>query len=139
MELWLTRTLSGFAPDTDEATQRRMKRIPLGTTVQVELHQPRSGPQMRYYWQMCSLIALNHESLQTKEQVDQTLRILTGHCDVFTLDGRRVEVPRPINYRMLTQQEWQEYLSRAKDAVVQHLLKGVQMAELEEEIARMAA
>lgn len=139
MELWLTRTLAGFAPDNDADTQRRMKRIALGTTVQVELRQPRSVKELRYYWQLCSLVAMNHATFQTSTQVDQALRILTGHCDVFTLDGRTVEVPRRIAFHKLSQDEWRAYLMRAKDAVLQHMLPGVLLPELESEIARMAA
>ena len=139
MELWLTRTLSGFSADESDAdTVRRLKRIPLGTTVQVELRQPRSVPELRYYWQLCSLVAINHRDFIAREQVDQALRILTGHCDVFTLDGRTVEVPRRIAFNKLSQEEWRAYLLRAKDAVVTHLLPGVQLPELEAEIARMA-
>lgn len=139
MELWLTRTLSGFAPDHDDDTQRRIKRIPVGTTVQVELRQPRSVKELRYYWQMCNLVALNHEQFKTREQVDQALRILTGHADVFTLDGRTVETPKRIAFHKLSQAEWVEYLSRAKDAVLQHLLPGVQGQALEDEIAQMVS
>mgnify|MGYP001427419596 CR=1 FL=1 len=140
MDLWLTRTLSGFSADeSDSDTVRRMKRIPLGTTVQVELRQPRSVKELRYYWQLCSLVALNHEQFQTREQVDQALRILTGHCDVFTLDGRTVQVPKRIAFHKLSQEEWRAYLLRAKDAVIQHLLPGVQLPEIEAEISRMAA
>lgn len=139
MELWLKRTLSGFVPDNDADTQRRMKRIPLDTVVQVELRQPRNVKELRYYWALCNLVSMNHDKLQTREQVDQTLRILTGHVDVFTLDGRTVEIPRRIAFHKLSQEDWQQYLQRARDAVLQHLLPGVQSPMIEDEIARMVA
>jgi hypothetical protein len=137
MELWLKRTLSGFVPNNDSDTQRRMKKIPLDTVVCVEYSQPRNLKEMRYYWAMCNLVSLNHATLKNKKQVDQALKILSGHADVFTIDGRTVELPRSISFDDCEQDEWQEYLSRAKDAVLQHLLPGVQSSMIEDEIARM--
>jgi hypothetical protein len=137
MELWLKRTLSGFVPDNDADTQRRVKRIPLDTIVRVEMRQPRSSRDFRYYWALCRLVSFNHEQFKTEKQVDGALKVLTGHADVFTLDGRVVEVPRSIAFDKLEQEEWQEYLKRAKDAVLQHLLPGVKSSVMEDEIARM--
>lgn len=137
-ELYLKRTLSGFAPDDDDALAQ-CRRIPLGTTVRCEIAQPRSLPQLRYYWALCALVASNHAELQTREQVDQALRILTGHVDLVQLGEQTVKIPRRIAFSKLSQAEWQAYLARAKDAVVQDLLPGVELPEFEAEIERMVS
>ncbi len=137
-EFWLRRTLTGFAPEGDEAATD-MRRIPLGTSVRCEITRPRSVPQLRYYWSLCALVASNHAELQTREQVDQAIRILSGHVDLVNVGDQIVKLPRRIAFSKLGQDEWHAYLSRAKDAVLQHLLPGVELPEFEAEIARMAS
>jgi hypothetical protein len=136
--MYLKRTLTGFAPDDADA-QAACKRIPVGTTVHCEITKPRSVPQLRYYWALCALVAQNHAELQTREQVDQVLRILTGHVDVVNVGGKFVQIPRRIAFSKLSQDEWQAYLMRSKDAVVTELLPGVELPEFEAEITRMVA
>ena len=137
-EMYLKRTLTGFSPDDEDAV-RSLRRIPLGTTVRCEVVQPRSVPQLRMYWAMCSLVASNHAELQTRTQVDQALRMLTGHVDLVTVGDRTLKLPRRIAFTELSQDEWEAYLARAKDAVCQHLLPGVDGNEITNEILRLAA
>jgi hypothetical protein len=137
-ELYLKRTLAGFAPDDADA-HASLKRIPVGTTVRCEITRPRSLPQLRYYWALCGLVATNHEALQTREQVDQALRLLTGHVDLVSVDGKTLQIPRRIAFSKLSQDEWTAYLMRAKDAVVQQLLPGVELTDIENEILTMVA
>ena len=137
-EIYLKRTLTGFVAD-DEAAASSMRRIPVGTTVRCEIVKPRSVAQLRMYWAMCSLVAMNHAELQTREQVDQALRLLTGHVDLVKVGDKVLKLPRRIAFSTLSQDEWTEYLSRAKDAVCEHLLPGVDGDEIQNEILRLAA
>lgn len=137
-EIYLKRTLTGFVAD-DEAAASSMRRIPVGTTVRCEIVKPRSVAQLRMYWAMCSLVAMNHAELQTREQVDQALRLLTGHVDLVKVGDKVLQLPRRIAFSTLSQDEWTEYLSRAKDAVCEHLLPGVDGDEIQNEILRLAA
>jgi hypothetical protein len=86
---------------------------------------------------MCALVAMNHAQLETREMVDQALRILTGHVDLVTIGNQTVKIPRRLAFAKLSQDEWQAYLMRAKDAVVRELLPGVELREFEDEIMRM--
>ena len=136
-ELYLKRTLAGFVPDDADA-QAALKRIPVGVVVRCEITRPRSVQQLRLYWSLCALVAMNHAELQTREQVDQALRLLTGHVDLVQVGGNTLQLPRRIAFSKLGQDEWAAYLSRAKDAVCEHLLPGVDAHDLQEEILRMA-
>ena len=137
-ELYLVRTLTGLAADNDESAFE-LRKIPIGTTVKCEISRPRSLQQLRYYWALCNLVASNHATLQTKDQVDQTLRLLTGHCDAVKVRDNIVYIPRRLAFSKCEQEEFNAFLKRAKDAVMLELLPGVQMAEIEDEIARMAS
>jgi hypothetical protein len=136
MNAWLIRTSAGFAPD-DEAARRLMRRIPKGTSVEVSLTQPRSAPQLRFYWRLCEVVAMNHEQLASKNEVDQLLRILSGHVDIAVLGDEVYKLPRRIAFAKLGQAKWAEYLEAAKRAVAEHLLPGVSLPELEDEVLRM--
>lgn len=135
-EMYLKRTLSGFAPDDADAVAS-CKRIPVGTTVRCEITQPRSVRQLRYYWALCSLCSLNSEQFHTREQVDQFIRLATGHVDLVTVGNETYKLPRRIAFSKLSQDEWFAYLVRAKDVVAREILPGVTMPELENELARM--
>jgi len=137
-DLYLKRTLAGLVADDADAVES-LKRIPLGVTVHCQVIKPRSVPQLRMYWALCALVASNHAELQTREQVDQALRLLTGHVDLVQVGGQTLKLPRRIAFAKLSQDEWSAYLMRAKDAVIQTLLPGVELPEVEEEIARMVA
>jgi hypothetical protein len=136
MKLYMKRTLTGFSADDHEGAEK-LRKFPPGTVVEVEISQPRSLKQLRYYYALCTIVAQNHATMRDKDQVDQALRILTGHCDVFTLDGRTVETPRRLAFDKLEQADWEDYLQRAKEAVAEHLLPGVGIPDLEDEILRM--
>ena len=138
VDLYLKRTLTGLVPDDADAVES-LRRIPIGTSVRCEITRPRSVPELRFYWALCALVAQNHLELQTREQVDQALRLLTGHVDLVRVGDQVLQLPRRIAFSKLSQQEWQAYLMRAKDAVVRELLPGVELPEFEAEIARMVA
>ena len=86
-----------------------------------------------------SFMEEHHAELQTREQVDQALRLLTGHVDLVKVGDKVLQLPRRIAFSTLSQDEWTDYLSRAKDAVCEHLLPGVDGDEIQNEILRLAA
>jgi hypothetical protein len=53
------------------------------------------------------------------------------------IGDQTVKLPRRLAFAKLSQDEWQAYLMRAKDAVVRELLPGVDLREFEDEIMRM--
>jgi hypothetical protein len=137
-KFYLKRTLAGLVADDAEASEC-LRKIPPGTTVRCEIIRPRNAKELRYYFALCELVASNHAELTTKDQVDQALRILAGHVDLVQVGGKVLRIPKHINFAELGQEVWREYLKRAKDAVVQELLPGVELPEVESEIARMVA
>lgn len=137
-EMYLKRTLSGLIADDADAVDS-LRRIPLGVTVRCEIVKPRSVRQLRYYWSLCNLCSMNSDQFKSKEQVDQALRILTGHTDLVQLGDQVLQIPRRIAFSQLSQDDWVEFLKRAKDAVLEHILPGVAMPELESELAAMAS
>ena len=138
--LFMRRTLAGLAP-ADEDSALRLRKIPAGDLVTVDVKRPRNLAQHRRYWLLCSLVAINHESLADAESVHQCLKLLTGWTDKVALKstGEILMVPRSISFTKMDAGEWDDYYARARDAVCEHLLPGVALPELEEEILRVAS
>lgn len=134
------RTLSGLVP-ADETVMATLKKIPVGEIVTCEVKRPRNGREHRRYWVLCTLVAINHDQLQDAESVHQTLKMLTGLTDKIALKstGEIVEIPRSISFGKMSPDEWDAYYERAKRAVCEHLLPGVDLPELQDEIIRMTA
>lgn len=139
-EVWLTRTLQGFAP-CDEEALTAIRRIKVGDKVKCDISRPRNGSMHRAYWAMCSLVAMNHEQLETAEQVHTVLKLLTDCVDIVAMrsTGEILKVPKSISFGKMTQNEFDTFFRRAKDAVVEHLLPGVGLKDLQDEIMRLVA
>lgn len=140
-DVYLRRTLAGHLAPADEDAATVLQRIKVGEVVRAEVRRPRNVAQHRAYWAMCSLVAINHEQLRTREQVHTVLKLLTDTVDIVAMKstGEILRVPKSISFGSMSQTEFEDYFSRAKDAVVEHLLPGVGLQELQDEIMRIAA
>ncbi len=138
--LYFRRTLAGLAP-ADDASGAALRKVPVGDVVACEIRRPRNGSQHRLYWVMCTAVAINHEQLKDAESVHQVLKMLTGLTDKIALKstGEIVQIPRSISFSKMSADEWDTYFERAKQAVCEHLLPGVGMRELQDEILRICA
>lgn len=138
MKVSIVRTLSGWMPADDEAV-RLSKKFAAGEVVVADIKRPRNLTQWRYYWQMCSLVSMNHDTLDSKDEVHEFLKLLVGHVKRITIDGKLHEIPLTTNFDSMDQDKANEYVSRCKEAVLTYLLPGVKDHTLEMEIARMAS
>jgi len=104
----------------------------------VGVSRPRNSQQHRFYWALCRLVALNHEELKDAEAVHQAIKLLSGHFDLVQVGKHMVRIPRSTSFDKMSQEEFDKFLAKAKDVVVQDLLPGVGLRELNDEILRMA-
>lgn len=138
MKYTFRRGLNGLNPFGEEA-EKLFRTLKVGDVVNLEIRRPRNPLQHRLYWQLCRTVAMNHETLQNEEQVHQVIKLLSGHCDIVKVNDKLVQVPRSIAFDRMDQAEFDAFFSRAKDIVVQELLPGVGLRELQDEIMRMAS
>lgn len=134
----LTRTLSGLSP-ADDAASDALRKIPAGEAVMVEIRRPRSHKNLRRWFALCRLIFDNSEQFKSPDQVHDWLKIMAGHCThiVSQKTGEVFLVADSIAFGRLDETEFQAIWSRAKDAVIEHVLPTVQDHELEHEIAQI--
>lgn len=138
MKYTFRRGLSGLNPFGEEA-EKFFRSLKTGDVVNLEIRKPRNPLQHRLYWSMCRAVAMNHDTLQTEEQVHQVIKILAGHVDMVRVGDKIVQVPKSIAFDRMDQLEFDTFFNRAKDIVVQELLPGVGLRELQDEILRMAS
>lgn len=139
MKYFFRKGLDGtLRPHGDDSVEM-LKKIKLNELVRVEVSRPRNVQQHNFYWALCRLVAMNHETLTNERMVDQAIKIRAGHVDLVRIGDDIVKIPRSIAFDSMPQDEFDKYLAAAKDVVVADLLPGVGLRELQEEILRMAA
>ncbi len=150
MRVWLERTLVGCKPaDADSAAV--LARIPLGTTFEgdVVTRKSRSGAWHRRYWLLMGKIAENVEHVEIEpgvtlpvrsaEDVHVAVKYATGLYDQYAITGGVVRLLKSTAFDKMDADEWAAYYPRVLDAVHRVILPGIDVAEIEQEIARLAS
>lgn len=150
MKAWLERTPFGCKP-ADEDSAAVLKRIPLGTTFEADVvtRKSRSAARNRRHWLLMSMIASNVESVEIEpgvrlpirnaEDAHVAMKYLTGLFDSYAVKGGVVRLLRSTAFDKMDADEWAAHWFRVLDAVHQHILPGIDMPHVEEELARMAS
>lgn len=152
MRVYLHKRLDGNLAPACETSARLNRRLAPGEVIEVDWksRNTRSVAWHRRYFALCTLIYQNCESitvgdtrieLPSVEAVHMTLKGLAGLYDaMLTLpDGTRVALVKSIAFDKMSADEWAEAWPRLLDVVHDKILPGVEISEVEEEIARLAA
>lgn len=134
----MTRTLSGLSPADDHA-RKVLGKIALGATVGVEYRQPRNGPMHKRYWALMQMILNNSEQYGSVEQVSDHVKCLSGHCTVVCSQktGEALLVPKSISFSNMDQAEFEDFWDRVVKVIVEHILPGVTVPQIEEELLQL--
>ena len=149
MRVWMLRTLTGCAPDSDEAAAV-LKRIPLGTSFEAEVitRKNRSGAWHRRYWALMSMLASNLDSVDLggvvlpitdSESAHVAMKYATGLYDSYVLEGGTVRIIKSTAFDRMDADEWSAYWKRVLDAVHEKFLPGVEERFIADEIGRIAS
>lgn len=137
----LTRTLSGLAAADDHA-RRYLSRIPPGSPVDADVSQPRTeaGKRLfRRYWVLMGIVAENTDQYGgSQEAASDHIKVLAGHCDTL-VSKRTGEIylrPRSISWAECKEPQFAEFWDRAVKAICEHVIPGLTVPELEDEILR---
>jgi hypothetical protein len=141
-EFLFKRTFSGFIAG-DEQTAKRMQTWQVGELVQadIKLRQNRSLPWHRRYWALCQLVYQNCEEFKSATEVHLWLKLECGLTKEIMLrsTGEIVKVPDSIAFDKMDQNQWAAFWKRACDVIHEHVLPGIDIAALENEIAMIAS
>lgn len=150
MKCWLERTLVGCKPaDADSAAV--LARLPLGTTFEADVvtRKSRSGAWNRRYWLLMGKIAENVDTITIEpgmtlpvrcaEDVHVAVKYATGLYDSYAIKGGVVRLLKSTAFDKMDADAWAAYYQRVLDAVHRVILPGVDIAEVEQELARLAS
>lgn len=137
-DLFLKRTLSGFAP-ADEASSDAMKSYKIGDTFRASVVKPRNLRNHRRWWALCNLIYQNSDQYKSVDQVHDHLKILAGHCTqiVSKSTGEVYLVAESISFGKLDEAQFQEVFQRAVIAVTEHIIPGIDTDDVVYEIEKL--
>lgn len=137
----LTRTLHGLAAADDHA-RRYLSRIPPGSPVDAEMTQPRTeaGRNLfRRYWKLMEIVAENTEQYGgSRECASDHIKVLAGHCDMLVskATGEVFLRPKSISWADCEEPAFALFWDRAVLAICEHVIPGLTVPELEDEILR---
>jgi hypothetical protein len=150
MEAWVTRTLTGLVA-ADDDTKKLIERHQVGSTFPVDIpyRLTRSGAWHRRYWVLMSMLADNLEqvevepgvmlTIRNKDDVHVAMKYATGLFDSYALEGGVLRIIKSTAFDRMTPDEWAAYWAKVLDAVHAKFLPGVEIASIENEIARLAS
>lgn len=116
MRAWFVRIGKALMP-TDEASESVVARMAPGECAEFRVLRPRSSQWHRMYFGLCRTIGQNQDPPRDEDSVDQEVRILSGHYDVYKFQGRDVLIPKRIAFDRMTADEWVEYWRKAEAAI----------------------
>lgn len=140
-DLALTRTLSGLAAADDHA-RRYLSKIPPGSPVDAEVSQPRTeeGRRLfRRYWALMGIVAENTEQYGGSQKcASDHIKVLAGHCDtlVSKATGEVYLRPKSIAWAEFEEPAFALFWDRVVLAICEHVIPGLTVPEIEEEILR---
>jgi hypothetical protein len=136
--LFLTRTLAGFAP-ADQDSADAIKGYKIGEVYRAGIVKPRIHKNNGRWWKLCELIRDNTEGYASKEQVSDHIKILCGHTTTVhsKLTGEMYHLPNSISFSALDEIEFQDVWKRAVHAVDEHILPGVGEDQIKYEVEKL--
>lgn len=150
MKIWLDRTPFGCKP-SDAESEAVLKRIPIGTTFEADVitRKSRSTAWNRRYWLLMSMLASNLDHVEVEpgvvlritdsESAHVAMKYATGLYDQYVLEAGMVRIIKSIAFERMDADEWAAYWPRVLDAVHEKFLPGVEIPEMQNELARLAS
>ena len=115
-----------------------LMRFPTAKRLSVRVTQPRSVPQHRLYWSMLTLVADNLDQPINADDLHEWLKLKLGYArPVRQRNGEIVYVARSIAFDTMEQPEFREFFDRAVTVLIEHIIPGLKVADLEREARAM--
>ena len=125
---------SALRPD-DEMAESIMQTIKVGEAVKVKVTRSRSLPHLRLYWKLMQVVFENQEIYQTKEDLEEDVRIAIGHSrTVPTFRGGERVKARPINFAQMDQAEFNIFFTKATNFICSKIIPGMNTDDLKREV-----
>jgi hypothetical protein len=147
MNIELYRRGQGWLPASDDAIKVR-DRMDQGEIAWFKPLRVRAPKELRRYWALMTMCADNCERIempyggvmlvQSKEDVHTAVKLCSGYCTtIFDANGAPVyQIPKSISFETMTEDEWQAFWPKVIDVVMQRIMPGVSLPEIELELLK---
>jgi hypothetical protein len=147
MKIELYRRGKGWLPCSPDA-EKVLNRMTQGEIAWFKPLRIRDPVAHRRYWALMGLCADNCERINlpyggvmlihSKDDVHTAIKLCTGLCDtIFDAFGKPIfQIAKSTSYEDMTADEWSEFWPRVVDVVINTILPGVSLPEMELEILK---
>ena len=126
----LERTPAGLTP-VSAYDRERLSRYPIGSRLEADLRQPRSGPHHRLYWVVLGIVAQNNEHWKTAEDLHWAIRVeLRMVQEMILLDGSVALRPRSTSFVEMDQAEFAKFFDDAMEIISTQVIPGMDVNAL---------
>lgn len=152
MRVFLQKNLRGGLDPACETSELLARKLSPGEAVEVDWksRNTRSVQWHKKYWKLCAMIFDNCEGVEiagqwvefkSKDVVHLCLKSLAGLYDAMVTlpDGTKAMLVKSIAFDAMTAEQWAQAWTQILDVVHQHILPTIEIREIEEELARVAA
>lgn len=123
MKINLIKTLTGFSPADDEATEA-VKKIKLDTVVSCEVKRQRNYQHHKLYFALLNLVIGNHEKYDNTDDLLFEIKLRLGYCTRIIIDGNVQYKPKSISFKSMDQDTFNKFYSKSLDVILKHFLTG---------------
>lgn len=142
MDIWLHRTIHGFAAH-DDAAREYLRKVKLGDVVKCEIIRPRSVKYHRRFFGMLNTVWQACGDWQTVDELLTELKFRAGLVDKQrVIDKATGEVlaeiikPRSISFAAMSDDEFREFVDRCIAIICTEMVIGLDDHVLREEVLR---
>lgn len=142
MEIWLHRTIHGFAAH-DDAAREYLRKVKLGDVVKCEIIRPRSVRYHRRFFGMLNTVWQACGDWQTVDELLVELKFRAGLVNKQrVIDKATGEVlaeiikPRSISFAAMSDDEFREFVDRCIKIICTEMVIGLDDHVLREEVLR---
>lgn len=145
MEIWLHRTIHGFAAH-DDAAREYLRKVKLGDVVKCEVIRPRSVKYHRRFFGMLNTVWQACGDWQTVDELLVELKFRAGLVDrQQVIDKATGEVlaeiikPRSISFAAMSDDQFREFVDRCIKIICETMVPGLDDSVLRDEVLRAVA
>ena len=145
MEIWLHRTIHGFAAH-DDAAREYLRKVKLGDVVKCEVIRPRSVKYHRRFFGMLNTVWQACGDWQTVDELLVELKFRAGLVDKQrVIDKGTGEVlaeiikPRSISFAAMSDDEFRAFVDRCITIICEQMVPGLDDSVLRDEVLRAVA
>ena len=149
--IYMKRIGNALVPDCDEEVEK-IKRFKVGKVIKCEVAEMRNGAFFRKWWSLMStafdmmsanVTPMMHNGVPVrmcKEHFRKSLIITAGYFDaVYGIDGSVQLTAHSLKWSQMTEETFEELYSATIDAILQHVLPGLDEEDLNEAMERTLA